>query len=55
MGDKFISFLDYAVRNLGDLKACSFYGESGGSVDLVTKDGKTMTIYINIKEEETNA
>lgn len=55
MGDKFISILDYAVRNLGELKTCSFYGESGGTLELATKDGKTMTIYINIKEEETNA
>ena len=55
MGDKFIAILDFATRNLGELKSCSLYGESGGSVDLVTKEGKIMTIYINIKEEETNA
>jgi hypothetical protein len=54
MGDKFIALLDFAVRNLGDLKSCSFY-DSGATVDVQAKDGKTITVYISVKEENTNA
>lgn len=54
MGDKFIALLDFAVRNLGEIKSCSLYGNGDGNLELVTKDGKIMTFYISIKEEETN-
>ena len=55
MGDKFIALLDFAVRNLGELKSCSFYESGGANVEVQAKDGKTITVYINVKEENTNA
>ena len=54
MGDKFIALLDFAVRNLGELKGCNFFEDGSSSVDVLTKDGKLIHIYVSIKEDKTN-